>query len=391
MPAWREWNKELAEADNDELPRGLKSSDVLFINNGHLSANDAPELPAFERANVEVAKKAGMGNTQLVNNDTQDRKIALDNDMGYGLQPFSKDVIGVLETTGGLAMAAKACQFALYMAKKLGVKFVLHPQKGKFSRLLEDGRKVVGIETADGTGHQAAMTIIACGGWTPTVLPQLDGLCETTAGSVAILQIPEGSPLRDRFHHSRFPSWAFKMRDGAEGGLYGFPADGNGHLKIGYRGTKYTNPQPQADGVERSVPITRWTEKAITGVPDQAIKVIEQFLKNYLPELGEAGIGIWKTRLCWYTDSFDNHYVIDHVPDVDGLMVATGGSGHAFKYLPNIGNWVVDRLEGVGEDRPAMKAWKWRDVSHGGMVVNQLMEGKAGPRVLGKMKLALEE
>lgn len=390
MPAWREWNKELSEAD-EILPKGLKSSDVLFINNGHLSANDSPELPFFERANVEVAKKAGMGNTQLVNNDPKDQKIAQDNGMGYGLQPFSKDVIGVLETTGGLAMAAKACQFALHKAKKLGVKFVLHPDQGKFSRLVKDGQKVVGIDTADGAAHRAAMVIVACGGWTPTVLPQLDGLCETTAGSVAIIQLPEGSPLRDRFHHSRFPSWAFKMRDGAEGGLYGFPADENGHLKIGYRGTKYTNPLPQSDGVERSVPITRWTEEAATGVPDQAINVIERFLKDYLPELDEAGIGIWKTRLCWYTDSFDNHYVIDYVPDVDGLMVATGGSGHAFKYLPNIGNWVVDRLEAVGEDRPAMKAWGWRDVSRGGTVVNKLMEGKTGPRVLGNMKMAFEE
>jgi sarcosine oxidase/L-pipecolate oxidase len=69
------------------------------------------------------------------------------------------------------------------------------------------------------------------------------------------------------------------------------------------------------------------------------------------------------------------------VPEEKGLFVATGGSGHAFKYLPNIGNWVVDVLEGVGLDRPAIKAWRWR-VATDEKQVNMLMEGSNGSRAL---------
>jgi hypothetical protein len=54
----------------------------------------------------------------------------------------------------------------------------------------------------------------------------------------------------------------------------------------------------------------------------------------------------------WYTDSFDNHYVIDHLPGQDSVLVATGGSGHAFKYLLNIDKWIVR----LGRGRPGQPA-----------------------------------
>lgn len=39
-------------------------------------------------------------------------------------------------------------------------------------------------------------------------------------------------------------------------------------------------------------------------------------------------------------------------------MVATGGSGHAFKYLPNISNWVVNAVEGRGQEENPSRLWK---------------------------------
>ena len=42
--------------------------------------------------------------------------------------------------------------------------------------------------------------------------------------------------------------------------------------------------------------------------------------------------------MCWYTDSLDNSFIIDYVPDYnDTLFVASGGSGHGFKFLPVLG------------------------------------------------------
>ena len=330
---------------------------------------------------------AGLGGTQLITMNPKHVEAAKSRGLGYGIDPFRREErkkmnVGVLDTTGGVVVADKACRFVLHKARNLGVKFVLNAEAGAFESYWYDSNgKVTGVKTKDGKKHVAKRVVIACGGWTPTLVPQLDGLCETTAGSVIMLKIPRESPLFDRFAPERFPSWMWKLWDGTEGGLYGFPRDDKGWMKIGYRGMKYTNPQMQPDGKLRSVPVTRYTPgKKVTEIPQQAMKVFKHFLAEYLPELSENGIDIELTRLCWYNDSFDNHYVVDDVPGQDIVMVATGGSGHAFKYLPNIGKWIVDIMEGVETERSLVKRWRWRTLDPDVQPFNVLMEGNASAK-----------
>lgn len=167
------------------------------------------------------------------------------------------------------------------------------------------------------------------------------------------------------------------MRHGKYGGLYGFARDPNGVVKIGYRGTKFTNPQTQPDGVIRSVPKTRWTQEPIRQIPLVGARVIKAFVKEFIPELARCEMS---TRLCWYTDSYDNQFVIDFVPKFKRLMVATGGSGHGFKFLPNLGEHVVDRIE--DKESEYLDLWKWRSLEATQKPYNNLMEGVGSERSL---------
>ncbi|KAF2008879.1 putative sarcosine oxidase [Aaosphaeria arxii CBS 175.79] len=406
IAAWRSWNEELATAAT--LPPGMSQGDRVFVPNGNISMSTAQELPPWEVACIEGMQAAGHEDKMLDTTNPRHCKIADSIGMAFAIDPFQrkrqgKPNVGVLDVTGGMAVADKACRFALHKAKALGVDFVFGAPQGQFESLCYDSKekeKVVGIRTMDGKTHTAAMTIVACGGWTPVLLPQLDGLCEATAGSVVLLKIPRSSPLWDRLLPENFPTWTWDIRNGAKGGLYGFPIDENGWLKIGYRGTKYTNPLKHGDGKERSTPATRWSPahrdgkepvgEKLTDIPKQAYRVITQFLDEYLPQLAAEGIEISKTRICWYTDTYDNHFVIDYVPQTRGLMVATGGSGHAFKYLPNIGNWVVDIMEGVDLSRPAVRAWKWRQPDSASQPINELMSGSRGSRAWGNIPVVKE-
>ncbi|ETS74069.1 hypothetical protein PFICI_13935 [Pestalotiopsis fici W106-1] len=400
IAGWHQWNTELATGKN--LPPGMCQQDAVFIPNGNLSLSTAPTLPDWELACIEGMERSGHYNTQLATTDPGHREVARRKGIDHLLDPFRREArgkanVGVLDTTGGTAVADKACRFSLEKARSLGVKFVFGLDAGRFESFVREGQKITGIKTADGKVHHADMTIMACGGWTPVLVPQLDGLCEATAGSVALLKIPRSSPMWDKLSPDQFPTFTWNMRAGAGGCVYGFARDNDGWFKIGYRGTKYTNPMSQADGKERSTPVTRWSPahrdgnvpvgSALTSFPVQAHRVIQGFLDEYLPELAQEGITIDTTRICWYTDTYDNHFVVDYVPECEGLMVATGGSGHAFKYLPNIGNWVVDVMEQVNLERPAIKAWRWR-TSGPEKPVNALMEGSNGLRALGNIAMS---
>jgi sarcosine oxidase / L-pipecolate oxidase len=180
--------------------------------------------------------------------------------------------------------------------------------------------------------------------------------------------------------------YSYKMYDGEQGGFYAFPRDDQGVVKVGYRGLKYTNPQTQADGRVRSVPVTRWTPISTRQVPLAAAQRIKSILKQFIPDLLPYHT---KTRLCWYTDTYDNHFVIDYVPDKSRLLVVTGGSGHGFKFLPTIGRYVVDRIE--GNRAPELKMWRWRRRGDDEVPYNRIMEGLSSRLALVNQALAVED
>ena len=74
-------------------------------------------------------------------------------------------------------------------------------------------------------------------------------------------------------------------------------------------------------------------------------------------------------------------------------MVATGGSCHGFKYLPVLGRWIVDIIEGKklsGGDAEMARRWRWRSIENGVVPYNRLMEGSAGDRPLAKQMLVAD-
>lgn len=67
----------------------------------------------------------------------------------------------------------------------------------------------------------------------------------------------------------------------------------------------------------------------------------------------------------------DYNFLIGSHPDHESLKVAVGGSAHGFKFLPVIGKYIVQMLEGNLEPEIQQK-WKWRP----GAILEQ---GEANP------------
>lgn len=67
----------------------------------------------------------------------------------------------------------------------------------------------------------------------------------------------------------------------------------------------------------------------------------------------------------------DYHFLISPHPEHEGLKLAVGGSAHGFKFLPVIGKYIVQMLEGSLDEGIARK-WKWRPGT-------KMAEGEANP------------
>lgn len=205
---WHTWNAELKEGVS--VPPGMDSSDTLFINNGHLAMSDDDKLSVFERATIANMKTVGKEHDQVILTRPEHVEHARSEGFGYAVDPFGRKPgsnYGILDIGAGVVYADKACRFALHKACSLGVKTLFGPSVGQFDRLLVDGSRIEGIQTVDGKQHLADLTIMACGGWTPSLVPELDGLSETTAGSVALFRVPRSSQLWNSLSPDRFPVW----------------------------------------------------------------------------------------------------------------------------------------------------------------------------------------
>lgn len=189
-----------------------------------------------------------------------------------------------------------------------------------FSHLLEDGSKVNGIRTTDGTDYYARHVIVAGGAWTPILLPFLEDVMWATGQPVYHFRPDEPK----RYQPPQFPVW---NADIASTGWYGFPTRDDGTLKIANHGPGHP-VDPRGPRV----------------VPAQEEARFRAFLAESLPGLeGALKIG---ERLCLYCDTFDGDFWIAEDPDREGLIVSTGGSGHAFKFAPMLGMIAADVLEG---------------------------------------------
>jgi glycine/D-amino acid oxidase-like deaminating enzyme len=197
--------------------------------------------------------------------------------------------------------------------------------------LLEDDRGVRGLRGAAGE-VPADHTLLAAGVWTPR-LAGLEWGMWPTAHPVFHLR-PDDPEL---FRAERFPVF---LSDIAATGWYGFPLHPReGVVKVARHGLgRRVDPD-----VERVV------------TPDE-VAAMRAFLAESLPAL--AGAPLAASRSCLYCDTADGHFWIDRDPAREGLTVASGGSGHGFKFAPVLGGIIADAVEGRGS--PWLARFRWR-------------------------------
>lgn len=213
-----------------------------------------------------------------------------------------------------------------------------------------------GIAVHEGGGPRPAadVVLVAAGAWTPLLLPETAALISIVGQPVLYFRPESPEPWRP----PRFPPYT---ADVGRTGFYGFPALADGTLKLANHGAG----RPVHPDAPREVE-----------AGDEAR--FRAFFERALPGLGQPPlIG---SRLCLYDDTPDGHFLIDRHPEREGVFVAAGGSGHAFKFAPVLGGLIADVVEGRAPAWAARFAWRERGTAsvagHGLPAADQARAGR---------------
>ena len=125
-----------------------------------------------------------------------------------------------------------------------------------------------------------------------------------------------------RFHAANnCPCYFFEANGGY---FYGCPQVDIGGLKVA----------EHSGGTEIADPLTDPDSPDINDT-----KRVENFLKQYLP--GVSGRRVHHER-CFYTQTDDEHFIIDRHPEHQNVVFAAGLSGHGFKFTAALGKILAD-------------------------------------------------
>ncbi|CAA7258995.1 unnamed protein product [Cyclocybe aegerita] len=266
---------------------------------------------------------------------------------------FNEHCSAYINRDGGWANAAQGVSRLLEHVTAL--KGRIFPGK-TVKKLLRQNGKTTGVECSDGTVFEADLVIIATGSWTPSAFPDLDlgRICFATGQCVAMVQLSEkeGDDYRDCPVVLDFNS-----------GFYVFPPNEKNIVKMAIHCAGYTHFN-EANG-SISTPRTVASDPADgLRIPKSNLQDLRANFRNVYPDLAEKPFVA--TRLCWYNDTPDEDWAIGKHPMDDAVILATGDSGHAYKFLPIIGRLVADLVEDKLDQKVVEKFAVDREVAKAG-------------------------
>lgn len=313
LARWRRWNVEWPEP--------------LFHETGVVFLTSTPMAPGgYEYESWQMALSHGHRPERLDSQAIRHRFPAWNAD---------RYVDGYFNPEGGYAESGRVVAWLVDRAQAEGVD--LH--RGQtFEQLLENGSRVGGVLTREGSRFEGEFVVLALGSWTPHALPWMAGMFRSTGMPVFHLRPAEPK----LFAAERFPGFCADVTDT---GYYGFPLHPTaGVVKIANHGD---GREMAPDAPERTVTEAETLQ-------------LREFLAGTFPALNKAEIVY--TRVCLYCDTWDGHFWIARDPEREGLVLATGDSGHGFKFAPLLGEWIADALE--ARPNPILPKFRWRSEVH---------------------------
>jgi sarcosine oxidase len=177
-----------------------------------------------------------------------------------------------------------------------------------------------GLVRTERGGYAADRVVVSAGPWLPELVPELAGVF-TVARQPLLWLAPKRPEL---FGPDRFPIFVWEWQPGWA--FYGFPDAGDGFKAAIHHHGEPTTPES--------------VDRELRPADEEAIRAL---VRRFFP----AGDGaLREAAVCLYTNTPDEHFVIDRLPGDGRVIVASPCSGHGFKFAPAIGEVLADLATG---------------------------------------------
>ncbi len=215
--------------------------------------------------------------------------------------------VALLEKNAGVLFPEECIRAQLQLSANPFVDFHFHEPVVT----LESKGDVVTIHTTQST-YTTRKVIISNGAWITALLPALQ--LPLKVKRQVLFWFACNAAAASQFQHGRFPVFIREYEAGKM--FYGFPDLGNGiKIAIHHRGQLTT-----ADDLQRHVDA-------------KEIQAITELVNYYF----NATLTCINATACMYTNTPDEHFIIDYHPDHKNIILVSACSGHGFKFSSAIG------------------------------------------------------
>jgi monomeric sarcosine oxidase len=230
---------------------------------------------------------------------------------------FDEEVQILYQADAGILSASRCVWAHVRMARMHGA--IIH--SGEAVTSIEPSAQQVTVNTSKDT-YSSERLVIAGGSWIRSLLAPL-GL-DLPLTPMRCQEIYFDTEQPDAYLPARFPTFIAHMEDAFGRKPYGIASHHDSGLKVAFHGGERVshpdkiNYTPDAEEVERAL----------------------AFSRRYLPGVR----GLRSTRICLYTMTPDEDWIIDYHPSYPNIVIAGGCSGHAFKFSTLIGRILTEML-----------------------------------------------
>ncbi len=182
----------------------------------------------------------------------------------------------------------------------------------------------VHVQTTKGE-YAAGRLVVTAGGWAGQLLPELATLAQPERQCLGWFQ-PLDLPL---FMPERLPVWLL-WGEGDEGNWYGFPVHGIPGFKLG----KFRH---LGEPMDLTTSDREPNEARVPNAADEAL--LRRFTERYFPRAAGPTMAL---KVCFFTNTPDEHFIIDAHPQHESVIIAAGFSGHGYKFCSVVGEILAE-------------------------------------------------